>query len=136
MASVLFSFTKGCSSHPLSLSNMICGQKPRPKGSKLRITYSKEKCVKHGTNEAFANMTAEHWCSEKLMAKNFVVLHGLTCNYQDVLKQIKVSLSILLMKQKFLDKYCKSTIDYFKAENVANSFKDTYNKELEELKIQ
>ncbi|CEP08847.1 hypothetical protein [Parasitella parasitica] len=96
----------------------------------------KEQCVNLKINEAFADVAAKDWCNEKLMAKNFVVTHGLTCNYQDALQQIKDSLNVLSMKQEFLDGYCKNTIDYLKAKNVANSFKDTYNKELEEFKIQ
>lgn len=115
---------------------MMYGQKPSPKGFNSRIIFSKEQCVKLKINEAFADVAAKDWCNEKLMAKNFVVTHGPTCNYQDALQQIKDSLNVLSMKKEFLDGYCKNAIDYFKAKNVASSFKDTYNKELEEFKIQ
>ncbi|RCH89945.1 hypothetical protein CU098_008052 [Rhizopus stolonifer] len=81
-------------------------------------------------------MSVKDWCDEKLLAKKFIATHGLKYKYEDVLQQVKYSLNILSMKQKFLNKYCKSIIDCFKSENVANSFKDTYNKELEELEIQ
>lgn len=81
-------------------------------------------------------MAAKDWCNEKLMAKNFVVTPGPTSNYQDALQQMKESPNVLSMKQEFLDGYYKNDIDYFKAKNVASSFKDTYNKELEEFKIQ
>lgn len=40
------------------------------------------------------------------------------------------------MKQKFLEEYCKSLINYFKAKNIVSSFQDSYNEELEELNIQ
>lgn len=52
------------------------------------------------------------------------------------MQQIKDSLNVLSMKQKFLDGYCKDSINHFKAENVASSFKDTYNNECQEFKIQ
>lgn len=115
---------------------MMYGQKPSPEGFDSRIIFSKEQCVKLRINEAFADVAVKDWCNEKLMAKNFVVTHGPISNYQDALQQIKDSLNVLSMKQKFLDEYCNKTIDYFKTKNAASSFKDTYNKELKEFKIQ
>jgi hypothetical protein len=81
-------------------------------------------------------VAATYWRNEKLMAKNLVVSHDSIRNYQDALKQIKDSLNVLSIKHKFLNGYYKNNIDYFKAKNVASSFKNTYNKKLEELKIQ
>ncbi|KAI8069826.1 uncharacterized protein B0P05DRAFT_620142 [Gilbertella persicaria] len=96
-------------------------QKPRPEGFNSRIKFSREQCVKFEVNEALADVAATDWCDEKLMAKNVVTLYGsIFSSYC----------------QKFLDTYCKNAIKYFKAENVISSFKDVYNKELEELKIQ
>lgn len=115
---------------------MISDRKPDLKGFNSRIIFSKKQCGKLKISEAFADVAVKDWCNEKLMAKNFVMTLGPKSNYQDALQQIKYSLNVLSMKQKFLDGYCDNAIDYFKATNVASSFKDTYNKELEELKIQ
>lgn len=118
------------------ISRMISDRKPDLKGFNSRIIFSKKQCGKLKISEAFADVAVKDWCNEKLMAKNFVMTLGPKSNYQDALQQIKYSLNVLSMKQKFLDGYCDNAIDYFKATNVASSFKDTYNKELEELKIQ
>lgn len=106
------------------------------KDSIQELYLTKSSAFKLRINEAFADVAVKDWCNEKLMAKNFVVTHDPISNYQDALQQIKVSLNVLSMKPEFLDRYCKNSIDYFKATNVASSFKDTYNKELEEFKIQ
>lgn len=81
-------------------------------------------------------MATTDWRNEKLMTKNLVASHDSIQNYQDAFKQIKYSLNMLSIKHKFLNGYYKNNIDYFKAKNVASSFKNKYNKKLEELKIQ
>lgn len=40
------------------------------------------------------------------------------------------------MKHKFLDQYCKDVINYYNAKNVISLFKNTYNEEIKDFKIQ
>lgn len=76
-------------------------------------------------------MAAKSWCDENLMAKKFVFINStITSNSQHALQEIKDSLNIISMDQKFLSEYCKNVIENFKSDNVATSFEYAFNKEL------
>lgn len=81
-------------------------------------------------------MAVKDWCNEKMIAKSFVITHGPIYNYEEVLQHIKVYLDILSKRQKFLMNTARLLLNIPKEKKVASSFKDIYNKELEDFKIQ